>query len=68
MKKYLNGEYIEMTTEEIEELEQAQKEWEEQEKKRPLTLETFYSFFLNGEHPTEYFPSNQYTSLYFSLK
>ena len=46
MKKWNNGEYIEMTQEEIEEMEQAQKEFEEQEKKRPLTQEEVLSMML----------------------
>lgn len=39
MKKYLNGQYIEMTPEEIEQMEQAQKEWEEQHKNQQPTQE-----------------------------
>lgn len=39
MKKYVNGEYVEMTPEEIEALEQAQKEWEEFQKKLPPSQE-----------------------------
>ena len=46
MKKYINGEYIEMTPEEIEELEQAQKEYEAQEKKRPLREDEIMNMFL----------------------
>lgn len=42
MKKYVNGEYVEMTPEEIKALEQAQKEWEAQEKRRPLTQEEVF--------------------------
>ena len=39
MKKYVNDKYVEITAEEIRKAEQKQKEWEEQEKKRPLTRE-----------------------------
>ena len=46
MKKYINGEYVEMTPEEIEALEQAQKEYEAQEKKRPLREDEIMNMFL----------------------
>lgn len=46
MKKYVNGEYVEMTSEEIEALEQAQKEWEAEEKKRPLREDEVMYMFL----------------------
>lgn len=46
MYKYVNGILVEMTQEEIEELEQAQKEFEEQEKKRPLTQDEVLSMML----------------------
>lgn len=39
MKKYVNGQYIELTQEEIQQMEQAQKEWEEQQKDLQPTLE-----------------------------
>lgn len=39
MKKCVNGEYIEMSEEEIQQMQQAQSEWEQQEKTRPLTQE-----------------------------
>lgn len=37
MKKYVNGEYVEMTAEEIAEYETAKKEFEEQQKNAPPT-------------------------------
>lgn len=46
MKKYVNGEYVEMTPEEVQQMEQAQKEWEEQEKHRPLTQEEVLTMML----------------------
>ena len=46
MKKCVNGEYVEMTSEEIEAMKQAQKEWEEQEKHRPLSQEEVVSMML----------------------
>lgn len=46
MKKYVNGEYVEMTPEEIKALEQAQKEWEAQEKKKPLREDEVLGMFL----------------------
>ena len=39
MKKYLNGQYVEMTQEEIQQMQQAKTEYEQQEKTRPLTQE-----------------------------
>lgn len=46
MKKYVNGEYVEMTSEEIEEMKKAQKEWEEQERHRPLSQEKVMGMIL----------------------
>lgn len=46
MKKYVNGQYIELTQEEIEAMKQAQKEWEEQERHRPLSQEEVVSMML----------------------
>lgn len=46
MKKYLNGEYVEMTPEEIEEMKKSQKEWEEQERHRPLSQEEVMGMML----------------------
>lgn len=46
MKKWVDGRIVEMTSEEIQQLEQEQKEWEEQEKKRPLTREEVFSMML----------------------
>lgn len=46
MKKYINGDYVDMTEEEIQQLEQEQKEWEEQEKHRPLTQDEVLSIML----------------------
>ena len=37
MKKYINGIYVDMTQEEIQQAEQAQAEWERKEKTRPRT-------------------------------
>lgn len=46
MKKWVDGKLIEMTPEEIKELEKAQKEWEEQERHRPLSQEEVVSMIL----------------------
>lgn len=46
MKKYVNGEYVEMTPQEIEALKQEQKEYEAQEKRRPLTQDEVLGMFL----------------------
>lgn len=46
MKKYVNGEYVEMAPEEIEELEERQKKWEAEEKKRPLREDEVLNMFL----------------------
>lgn len=46
MKKYVNGEFVEMTPEEIEELEEQQKKWEAEEKKRPLREDEVLNMFL----------------------
>lgn len=46
MKKYVNGQYVELTPEEIAEIQQAQAEYEEQEKKRQLTQEEVVDMFL----------------------
>lgn len=37
MKKYINGKYVEMTAEELAELETARKEYAEQQKNTPPT-------------------------------
>lgn len=47
MKKYINGKYVELTEEEIQQAEQARKEFEEQEKRRPLTQEEVVSMMLS---------------------
>ena len=39
MKKYVNGEYVEMTDEEISAMQAAQAEFEEYERTRPCTPE-----------------------------
>lgn len=39
MKKYINGEYLDLTTEELAAMEAAQAAWEAAERTRPLTLE-----------------------------
>lgn len=39
MRKYVNGEYFDMTAEELAELEAAAARWEAAEKRRPLTME-----------------------------
>lgn len=46
MKKFINGKIIEMTPEEIAQAEQAQKEFERQEKSRPLTESEVLNMFL----------------------
>lgn len=46
MKIYENGVYRDMTPEEIEAMEQAQKEYEEQEKHRPLTQDEVFGMML----------------------
>lgn len=46
MKKYVNGEYVEMTPEEIEELQEQQKKWEDEEKHRPLREDEVLNMFL----------------------
>lgn len=46
MKKYINGQYVDMTEEEIQEMQQAQAEYEQQEKIRPLTESEVLSMFL----------------------
>lgn len=46
MKKYVNDEYIDLTPEEIETLEQAQKDYEAQEKRRQLTQDEVLGLML----------------------
>lgn len=46
MRVYENGTYRDMTEEEIQEMQQAQEEWEQQEKSRPLTESEVLSMFL----------------------
>lgn len=46
MKKYLNGQYVEMTQEEIQQMQQAQADYEQQEKTRPLTQEEVLSMMM----------------------
>lgn len=46
MRIYENGTYRDMTPEEIQQMEQAQKEFEEQEKRRPLTQAEVVSMML----------------------
>ena len=48
--KVVNGEKIEMTAEEIEALEQAQKNYEVQEKRRPLTQDEVLGMFLTQKN------------------
>lgn len=49
MKKYENGKIIEMTQEEIEELQRLQKEWEEREKHRSLTESEVFTLFAKQQ-------------------
>lgn len=49
MKKYENGKIIEMTQEEIEELQRKQKEWEEREKHRSLTESEVFVLFAKQQ-------------------
>ena len=48
MKKWVNGEIVEMTPEEEAEIIAAQEEWEEMERTRPLTAEEMLEILLNG--------------------
>lgn len=49
MKKYENGKIIEMTQEEIEELQRLQKEWKEREKQRPLSESEVFMLFTKQQ-------------------
>lgn len=49
MKKYVNGEYIELTQEEIEELEKMNRKYEVQEKYRPFTSEEVYNLLIKEQ-------------------
>ena len=49
MKKYINGEYIEMTPEEIAAMEEEQRKWELAEKSRPLTAEEVNAMLITAQ-------------------
>lgn len=49
MKKYKDGIFVEMTQEEIEELQRQQKEWEEQEKHRPFSESEVFALFAKQQ-------------------
>lgn len=46
MKSYINGKYENMTSEEIQQMQQAQADYEQQEKTRPLTQEEVLSMMM----------------------
>lgn len=49
MRKYVNGEYIVMTADELAELEAAAARWEAEEKRRPLTMEEVTGMLLAAQ-------------------
>ena len=46
MKKYVNGQYIELTLEEITAMRDAAAQAEAEEKRRPLAAEEVYAMFI----------------------
>ena len=49
MKKYINGQYIEMTEEEILQMKEEQKKCEAQERHRPLNQDEVFSLLAKAQ-------------------